>query len=103
MSTSAEQIDRPFAVRVDVSEETLTVELRDGRSVSVPLSWYPRLEHATDDERSSWSLIGGGTGIHWASVDEDISVEALLAGRPSTESQSSLERWLTERGDRLAR
>jgi hypothetical protein len=98
MSTSAEQIDQPFAVRVSVTDDALVVELRDGRTVSVPLSWYPRLEHATKRERDHWELIGGGTGIHWEAVDEDISVEALLAGKPSNESQASLKRWLSDRG-----
>jgi Protein of unknown function (DUF2442) len=97
MSTSAEQIDRPVALRVTVSDESLTVELRDGRTVSVPLSWYPRLEHATDNERNSWELIGGGAGIHWEAVDEDINVKALLDGKPSNESQASLQRWLSGR------
>ena len=98
MSTSAEQINQPFAVHAEVSDDTLTVELRDGRTVSVPLSWYPRLEHATHSERASWTLIGGGTGIHWEAVDEDVSVESLLAGKPSNESQDSLKRWVSERG-----
>lgn len=97
MSTSAEPIDRPTAVSVDVSEDTLTVELRDGRTISVPLCWYPRLENATESEKRAWELIGNGSGIHWEDVDEDISIDALLAGRPSNESQASLERWLESR------
>ena len=97
MSTSAEQIDRPTALQVDVSDDTLTVELKDGRTVSVPVSWYPRLENATESERRSWELIGGGNGVHWEGVDEDISIEALLAGKPSNESQASLKRWLESR------
>lgn len=98
MSTSAEQVDQPFAVSVNVTDDVLIVELRDGRTVSVPLSWYPRLEYATERERDAWELIGGGTGIHWEVVDEDISVEALVAGKPSNESQASLKRWLSDRG-----
>lgn len=97
MSTSAERIARAVALRVEVTEEALIVELRDGRTVSVPLAWYPRLEHATAHERAGWSLIGGGTGVHWEALDEDISIEALLAGRPSGESQSSFQRWLAGR------
>lgn len=97
MSTSAEQIDRPVAQNVVVSDDTLVVELKDGRAVSVPVSWYPRLENATKAERSAWELVGGGTGIHWESVDEDISIEALLAGKPSNETQASLKRWLASR------
>lgn len=97
MSTSAEQLERAYAQHVTVSEDTLIVELSDGRTISVPVSWYPRLEQATEGERHSWELIGGGTGIHWEAVDEDISVEGLLAGKPSNESQESLKRWLSSR------
>lgn len=90
-------VDLPAAVRVAVSDDTLAVELADGRSVSAPLAWYPRLVHATPAERDGWRLIGGGGGIHWPAVDEDISVENLLAGKPSAESQRSLQRWLAGR------
>lgn len=77
-----------------VSEDTLTAELTDGRTISVPLAWYPRLVHATDTERDNWRFVGGGQGIHWPDLDEDISVEDLIAGRASAESQDSLRRWL---------
>lgn len=87
----------PDAVDVRVSEDTLSVELSDGRTISVPLGWYPRLEHATPSERAHWRLIGQGRGIHWEDIDEDISVEGLLAGKPSGESQASFKRWLQER------
>lgn len=97
MSTSVERTARAAALRVDVTDEALIVELLDGRTVSVPLAWYPRLEHATERERAAWTLIAGGTGIHWEALDEDLSVEGLLAGRPSGESQASLERWLASR------
>lgn len=86
------------AVKVHVSEEELTVGLADGRTVSAPLSWYPRLVHATPAERSGWQLVGGGGGIHWPGIDEDLSVASLLAGRPSGERQESLQRWLASRG-----
>jgi hypothetical protein len=85
------------ALQVAVSDDTLTVDLVDGRTVSVPLAWYPRLAHATPTDRSNWRLIGRGEGIHWADLDEDISVEGLLAGRASSESQSSLDTWLRSR------
>jgi hypothetical protein len=81
-------------VRVDVTDAVLTVELADGRTVSVPLVWYPRLAHGTPDERRKWRLIGRGEGIHWPDPDEDISVANLLAGKPSGESQRSFKRWL---------
>jgi hypothetical protein len=82
---------------VTCTEDTLTVELSDGRSISVPLAWYPRLVHGTSDERSNWRLVGQGLGIHWPALDEDISVENLLAGRASEESRRSLKRWLAQR------
>ncbi len=83
---------------VVVSADSLTVDLSDGRSISVPLAWYPRLWHGTETERTHWRLIGQGEGIHWPDLDEDISVEGLILGRPSNESQRSLQRWLDERG-----
>lgn len=87
----------PEAEGVEVTDDTLTAELADGRSISVPLAWYPRLAHAAPHERRNWRLIGGGEGIHWPDLDEDISVEGLLAGRHSGESQTSLKRWLEVR------
>ena len=84
----------PDAGEVTLTEDTLTVELADGRTISVPLAWYPRLVHAAAAERCNWQLLGGGQGIHWPDLDEDISVEGLLAGRPSAESQDSFKRWL---------
>lgn len=83
---------------MDVTNDTLTIQLRDGRAIAIPLGWYPRLEHGTPEERRQWTLIGSGTGIHWAALDEDISVSALLAGKASNESQESLQRWLEQRG-----
>jgi hypothetical protein len=85
------------AVDVDVTEDELSVDLEDGRTLSVPLAWYPRLLHGTKRERARWRLIGRGVGIHWPDLDEDISVEGLLAGRRSGESQASLQRWLEKR------
>ncbi len=97
MSTSAIDLEVPDAIDVRVSDDTLTVELSDGRTIAVPLDWYPRLKYATSEERRNWRLIGGGQGIHWEALDEDISVEGLLAGRPSGESQASFSRWLKGR------
>ncbi|MCB0062437.1 MAG: DUF2442 domain-containing protein [Caldilineaceae bacterium] len=82
---------------IDISEDTLTVDLSDGRSLQVPLAWYPRLYHGTPAERRNWRLIGRGVGIHWPDLDEDLSAEGLLLGKKSTESQSSLARWLEKR------
>jgi len=83
-----------------ISADLLTVELSDGRTISAPLSWYPRLCHGTSEEREDWRLIGGGRGIHWPLLDEDISVENLVFGKPSAESQVSLKRWLDDRNSR---
>ena len=85
------------AQRVTVTEDTLIVDLTDGRTISVPLAWYPRLLHGTFEERNNWRLIGQGEGIHWPDLDEDISVEGLVFGKPSGESQRSLKQWLEQR------
>ncbi len=82
---------------VAVTEDSLVVDLADGRTVSVPLAWYPRLWHGEQAERDNWRLIGQGEGIHWPDLDEDISVENILYGKPSGESQRSLKRWLAGR------
>ncbi len=103
MHTSAVEISIPVAETVAVTEDTLTVELSDGRSLSVPLAWFPRLVHATPTERKNWQLIGRGQGIHWDTLDEDISIEGLFAGKPSGESQASLKKWLAARRSRVAR
>lgn len=83
----------PAAVGVEVSEDELTVSLSDGRIVRVPLSWFPRLSNALPRHRASWELLGGGHGIHWPELDEDISVENVLLGQPSGESARSFARW----------
>ena len=87
----------PRAIQVRIADDALTVDLADGRSLSVPLAWYPRLWHGTFDERNDWRLIGDGEGIHWPHLDEDISVENLLLGRPSGGSQRSFKQWLAGR------
>src|SRR5947199_9868516 len=85
------------AVDVKVTEDELSVVLEDGRTLVVPLAWYPRLSRSSQRQRGRWRLIGRGLGIHWPEIDEDISVEDLLAGRRSGESQASLKRWLEAR------
>lgn len=97
MTTSTVAFALAQAERVTVTEDTLHVELSDGRTTSAPLTWYPRLLHATKEERGNWRLIGKGQGMHWSDLDEDISVEGLLAGRPSGESQRSFKKWLASR------
>jgi hypothetical protein len=94
MSSLAVDIGIPQATSVVVTSDELTVDLVDGRTVSVPLSWYPRLVHASENERNNWRLIGYGEGIHWPDLDEDISIENLLVGRRSGESPDSFQRWL---------
>jgi len=85
------------AQHVAVTEDSLTVDLTDGRTVVIPIGWFPRLLNGTPDERSNWQLIGNGEGIHWPDLDEDISVDNLLLGKPSGESQRSLKVWLDNR------
>ncbi len=97
MTTSIEQIETAAARKVRVTDQALIVELRDGRKVSVPLGWYPRLAEGTAAERRRWELIGPGIGIHWPALDEDISVDGLLRGLPSGESAASLDRWRASR------
>jgi hypothetical protein len=101
MSISTVEIVVSEAERVTVTDDTLSVDLSDGRTISAPLGWFPRLVHATQEERNNWRLIGKGRGIHWEDLDEDISVEGLLAGRPSGESQPSFKKWLERRATRL--
>jgi Protein of unknown function (DUF2442) len=97
MTSSTIELHAPPATQVSVTDEALTVDLADGRTLSVPLVWFPRLAHGTPGERSHWRFIGQGEGIHWPDLDEDISIAGLLAGRPSGESQRSLKRWLEQR------
>ena len=85
------------AQSVMLTDDTLAVDLNDGRTISVPLAWYPRLLHGTPEERNNWRFIGDKEGIHWPDLDEDVSVENLLRGKPSGESQSSFKRWLEKR------
>jgi Protein of unknown function (DUF2442) len=96
MSTLVTERD-VFADSVRFSEDSLIVVLDDGRTLSVPLAWYPRLLHGTKPEREKHELLGDGEGIHWPDLNEDISVEGLLAGKRSAESDSSLARWLENR------
>ena len=86
--------EEAYATNIVVADDVLTAELADGRSISVPLTWYPRLLHGTPEERNNWELFGEGRHIHWPDLDEDLSVEGFLAGSPSGESRASLERWL---------
>jgi Protein of unknown function (DUF2442) len=84
----------PIIANLAINEKHLTVNLDDGRSISVPLEWYPRLVHGSAQERNHWQLLGDGYAIEWPDLDEHIGIEGLLAGRRSSESQKSLNRWL---------
>jgi hypothetical protein len=85
------------AQNLAITEDSLVVDLSDGRSITVPMAWYPRLQHGTSGERNNWRWIGAREGIHWPDLDEDISVENLVLGQPSGESQDSFRRWLEGR------
>ena len=85
------------AQNIRITDETLAVDLTDGRTISVPLVWYPRLVHGTETERNNWRFIGDKEGIHWPELDEDISIENLLMGKPSGERQNSFKRWMEAR------
>ncbi|MBV5303958.1 MAG: DUF2442 domain-containing protein [Chlorobium sp.] len=97
MVTSTIEFNVSAVEHVTVTFDALTVDLSDGCPITVPLAWYPRLMHATESELQNWRLIGKGYGIHWEDLDEDISVEGLLLGKPSGESQKSFKRWLEGR------
>ena len=94
MSSSTTSLQAVTAEEVRISADTLAVELSDGRTIAVPLDWYPRLAHGTVAEQNNWRPIAKGLGIHWPDLDEDISIENLLVGQPSGESQTSLQKWL---------
>ena len=85
-----------------ISDDTLTVDLADGRTISVPLAWYPRLLHGTPAERKNYRILGSGDGIHWPDLDEDVSAENIILGQPSGESQDSFAKWLKNRTGRLS-
>jgi len=97
MTTLVTEIQLARGENVSVTEDTLTLDLADGRTILVPLAWFPRLLNATQLERDAWEWIGDNEGIHWPELDEDISVEGIIAGRRSGESQRSLQKWLEQR------
>jgi hypothetical protein len=97
MNTSTVSIPIVPIKNVNITDESLTVDLVDGRTITVPIAWYPRLSHGKTEERNNWRLIGNGEGIHWPDLDEDISVDNILLGQPSGESQKSFANWLKQR------
>jgi hypothetical protein len=96
--TTLELEQEPAAIKIMVTADRLVVDLADGRSLTVPLAWYPRLVHGSESERKNWQLLGDGYAMEWPDLDEHIGVEGLLAGRRSGESQISINRWLKTRG-----
>lgn len=94
---SAAALTLARAVNVAVTDDTLSVDLEDGRTISVPIGWYPRLVHGTPTERTHCQISAAGYGVHWPDLDEDIGVEGLLLGKKSAESPASFERWLQRR------
>jgi hypothetical protein len=103
MSSSTVDTGAAVAIGVRVTGDSLSVELADGRTIAAPLAWYPRLAHGNAKERKTWRLVGGGQGIHWPDLDEDVSVANLLSGQPSGESQASLKKWLAGRETKKTR
>ena len=95
--TAVVTLEFPRAVKISVSDDTLSVDLEDGRTISAPIGWYPRLAHGTPTERANFQISGAGYGIHWPDLDEDIGVEGLLLGKKSTESSESFKNWLEQR------
>jgi hypothetical protein len=97
MTSLAVEDQEPRAQDITITEDSLSVDLMDGRTIIVPIVWYPRLWHGTPEERSNFEIIGGGMLLHWPDLDEDLSVDGILAGRRSGENQKSLKRWLEKR------
>mgnify|MGYP001800505007 CR=1 FL=1 len=96
-SLTVDLLEVPKIQTIEITDDTLSVDLSDGRTISVPLAWYPRLLHGSVAERNNWRLISTGDGIHWNQLDEDISVKNIILGLSSGESQRSFQRWLNER------
>jgi len=96
-SSMIDLLNIPAIQSLEITEDTLSVDLSDGRTISVPLAWYPRLLNGSTKERQNWRLIGQGEGIHWDQLDEDISVKNIILGQPSGENQKSFQRWLVHR------
>src|SRR5207253_10807933 len=90
-------------LNVLLTDDTLSVDLEDGRTVSVPIGWYPRLASGTDSERNNFEISGAGYGVHWPDLDEDIGVAGWLLGTASSESPTSFERWLERRNEKFQR
>ena len=97
MTSLAVEDQEPRAQEITITGDSLSVDLMDGRTIIVPIVWYPRLWHGTPEERNNFEIIGDGTLLHWPDLDEDLSVDGILAGRRSGENKKSLKRWLEKR------
>ncbi len=97
MNTFIVDLEQSKIQNVVVTDDALIVDFFDGRTITVPLAWYPRLLHGSASEQNNWKIIGNGEGIHWAELDEDISVENLVFGKRSGESQNSFKKWIEKR------
>jgi hypothetical protein len=97
MNTSATEIEEARAQEVRVGADSLVVELVDGRTLTVPLAWFPRLWYGSEEERARFEILGDGRYVHWPDLDEDLTIAGMLAGRRSGESADSLKRWLASR------
>src|SRR5487761_2770162 len=97
MTASSLELDVPPVADVRVGPRRLYFHLTDGRTVSAPTDWFPRLAHGSVRERRNWEIVGAGFGVHWPELDEDISVENLLRGQRSVEHERSFRSWLESR------
>jgi len=97
MSSAGITLQLTRIITAEVTDDTLSVDLEDGRTISVPIGWFPRLSYGTPAERANFQISGAGYGLHWPDLDEDIGVEGLMLGRRSTESAASLAKWLKNR------
>ena len=97
MNSLAIETQEPRAQAITINEDSLSVDLMDGRTIIAPLIWYPQLWYGTAEERDEFEIIGDGAPIHWPDLDENLSVSGILAGKRSGESQNSLKKWLEGR------
>lgn len=101
MASSATEVSEARARGLEVTEDALSVDLVDGRTIIIPLAWFPRLWHGSIEERRRFEILGDGAYLHWPDLDEDLCVADLLAGRRSGECASSLKKWLEKRDESL--
>ena len=103
MSSLAVEVQEPRGKSVKVNDDEVVIDLVDGRTITVPLAWYPRLWHGSPQERNHFEIFADGAYIHWPDLDEDLTVAGMLAGQRSGESPQSLKKWLDSRRTRSRR